>query len=480
MVGDLELIGQTRNFAGNALLQIVRRAAPVNGRAYDPDDSGEYGLVYSRFLYCPGNDSLLDASTGQILDVRISTANLEERLARQDARQAQLQARQAQLAPAQLTEEERELADQNDFRHGVAPDRVTSPVSFLNLTTSSGHSTLYVEEDETAEVLAGNTAYDYAEVFNHEEDYNKAYMESFYINYSDVSIKTEEKEENNSSWSHVSPTSLLASRPWPRLPPLPPSEEDVMESFENKANDNVRVQPATPTSWTGLMEGSFMASLDQQRSPMSDHSDLEPIIPTDPKRNLNTSTPDNVTVRTAQKSASKIPRPSAPRSGRRATSRVLRPEFLQPPGASNNTVVMTTVGTDDGDLAFPVMYDDVADDVTGVVGIHVITRDEDLDGERDALHHAIETEQLPPTPTHIPASAPTPAPAADYNNVVFTTTAGLVPIPSPLPTNTGVPGLKRRRLSSPPATSSSSSSPESLPRRSRRIMKRKPRRRHAK
>ena len=299
MVGDLELVAQTVNIQRTALIQVVRRpgAASVNARAYDPDSSGEYGLVYTRFVYCPRSDSFLDASDGQILDVRVSTADIEARLARHDREDFI-----ARHCTPQLTEEQQELvdlADDGNWRHGVAPERITSPVSFLNLTTQSGVSTLYVEEEEISDISGiqpANSAYDYVEVVNQEEEYDRAYSESFYINYSVLNNARDVGEEVGSSWSHVSGTSLLASRPWPKLPSLPSSSSNENEGGVIASND-VKREPTTPTNWTELMEGSFMASLDCQQSPESGDPGLEAIIPVEPNQRSFPVENDHVSTR---------------------------------------------------------------------------------------------------------------------------------------------------------------------------------------
>ena len=475
MVGDLELVAQTHNIRRNALVQIVRR--PVNGRSYDPDSSGEYGLVYTRYLYCPRSDSLLDATNGNILDMRVATADIEARLARYDREDFI-----ANYCSNEMTEEERELADQNDFRHGVAPDRMTSPVSFLNLTTESGSSTLYVEEEEVSdisEILPASSAYDYADAFNSEVVYNQMYTESYFINYAELNVVSEEGEGVNSSWSHVSGTSLLASRLWPRLPPLPSSStEGARADFD----ENIKKEPTTPSDWTELMEGSFMASLDCQRSPEVELPGLEVIVPMQPgfASNNAEASRSRVTTRTRTRLPG-IPRRRS-HSSKKSTSRIPRP--LCPNVSSNvspcrnaSAQVNTTVEM------ISATADEVLDGLGNTEAVNTaVTPEPQPRSQHQQSSHIGTVEMLTVNNGNLEIHGVQQLPLAtsQVSEALATTTASATGANiATSSVKAGVPGLKRRRLSSP-TSSSSTSSPDGLPRRSRRIRKRRPRRRFAK
>ena len=152
------------------------------------------------------------------------------------------------------------------------PDRPTSPVSFLTLTDASGHSTMYVEEQDDYDEegyhvelvgIAVDSAYDFADSHNSEEKYDKAYTESFFIDYNAVSPEARPRREISSSLSHISATSVLVSRPWPVLPPLPlhytngGAEGDEFESnpiVEEKFDTAASNLPSTPTSFATILD----------------------------------------------------------------------------------------------------------------------------------------------------------------------------------------------------------------------------------
>ena len=475
LIGNLELIGQTRNRDNNALLQIVRRPPNrLRARNWDPEDDGDFALVYTRFLFTNGDDSLLDASTGQIWDVRMSTENLEQRLDQLDRRYDQ----QPVLIP-ERTEEEKEQADLEDFKHGVVPDRPHSPVSFLNLTDASGHSTMYVEEQDDYDEegyhvelvgIAADSAYDFADTYNSEEKYDKAYTESFFIDYNAVSpeARSGRGTRSSSSLSHISATSVLVSRPWPVLPPLPTEgDQSGFESnpiFEEKYDTAASDLPATPTSFTGLLEGSFMASLDQQLSPETEQPGLEPIVPA------------SLSMR---------------RDGRNVAGLVTEriPERLH----LNGTVEMPTAN---GPILVP---------TPPAASTGSRSPISPISSPPSPIQHA--TPPNPPVtnnPTPISSPVPTanhPAPArprsrpgiprfprSNLPSPNFPTTSNppavpgvrrTSPIKIPSSVKPGVPGLKRRKMSPSASTSSSGSETDPRPRRSSRI-KRKPRRKYSK
>ena len=490
IIGSLELVGQTRNVQNNALLQIVRRP-PRNLRArdYDPNESGDFAVIYTRYLFSAGDDSLLDTSTGQILDIRVPTAVLDHRMD-EIARRAAA----APVAGPRLTEEEREAADLDDFKHGVAPDRVDSPVSFINLTNASGHSTMYVEEQDEYDAegyhvdlvgVATSTAYDYVDSHNQEEAYDRAYTESFFIDYNSVSPPPGTRS-SRMSWSHISPTMVSLARPWPILPPLPHSSggdqavNDDFGTFEDNS-DVAQAGPNTPVNFADILEGSFMASLDEQLSPDLSHPDLEMIVPSDLGQHHRET--DNATSVTSR--------------DRRPAGRPAELLYILHP---NGTVEMPTA--DYSTIPSPVhpinsapyyhansSNSPIPPAPASPPPSPIPVSQPDLETIQSSPHSSTEI----PRPGRLPWArgaddppAPTAAEATPTNNTETRsetpTRTEVIPTPAiPIPSQPrpGAPGLKRRKMSPCLSSSSSGAEPENMLRRSRRI-KRKPRRKYSK
>ena len=550
LIGNLELVSQGRNVANNALVQVVRRPPrSLRARNFDPDDSGDFAVIYTRFIFSAGDDSLLDATNGQILDVRVNTADLERRLDLIDRRQA---ARPEPLP--QPSEEEREQAALEDFRHGVVPDRVPSPVSFLNLTDASGHSTMYVEEQDDYDEegyhvelsgIAVNTAYDFADSHNIEEAYDRAYTESLFINYSAASPGAANlspvASTANSSWSHVSPTSVLISRPWPHphhLPPLPRSADGEHAEFDNnilleeKAEtdaDNGRSTP--PALITDVLESSFMASMDQRRSPVSEEPGFEIIVPSDPSQSHGDS--DLVTRRVGSYSYvdfteemdyslhvnGTVDMPTAsdlvlssPTTSSPTTSSPPSPIPPQTPPiispSSTPPSSPTYYGPEPNRCPCPGSASRIPQSVTepprsprspkSPVTIprpqRFLRSPTTIPRPNIPAPSAPVTIPKPNTPASAPSSSrPTSSSPPASNDPLTSAThrpatqagisrlqpASAIPIPPRSSVTSGVPGLKRRKLSPNKSSSSSGAEANPAPRRSRRIS-RKPRRKYSK
>ena len=123
------MVSQARSLdpSVNAIYQVVRR--PFEDDSVDT--SGKYAVIVTRYAFARNQDVALDNSNGEVMDLGFASWRLQARLDRVPSLTPRSYSPQGAGANPLNTS----LANREDFRHGVPPERLSNPCLDLNLTT---------------------------------------------------------------------------------------------------------------------------------------------------------------------------------------------------------------------------------------------------------------------------------------------------------------------------------------------------------
>ena len=194
MTRGMNIIASARSEDRRALVQVVHRPDPV-----DLDSSGDLAVILTRYDFASHQDSMLDATNGQILDNRVSTVNIERRFNWPDP----------PISPAaQCPALSETQADEADFRHGVVPDFIVGPCLSLNFSGEEFDSTLY---DENPHMLEELIEEEYMALVHAEQFHDEAYVNANFIEYSSPRLLNLATKPCYVSMTTAINTSFLAS-----------------------------------------------------------------------------------------------------------------------------------------------------------------------------------------------------------------------------------------------------------------------------
>ena len=219
VTGGLDIIAQTRGTDPRTMVQVIQRQTTPNS----PNQT-ELGVILTAYQFRPFGDTLLDASDGEVLDMRIRTEHLEQRLDR-------ISGAAANAASPALKDNQRQLneteADLDNFRHGVQQSFVKSPLKDL-LDTLGDDEEIVLYEEELS-VLVDETEKQYDDWVSMEDKYDEAYI-----------VVHDGFEEDNNVF--LSPDPQL-SRAW--------SLDDVSSVFSSSLL--AATQPESPDNSAGMI-----------------------------------------------------------------------------------------------------------------------------------------------------------------------------------------------------------------------------------
>ena len=204
VTGGLQVLAEVRGADRRSMFQVVARPTSPNS-----PNTTDLGLIVTRHQFGAYGDTVLDGSDGEVLDLRMRTEHLElrlDRLAGVPGDGGDEAAASPALKPFSLNET---LADLDNYRHGVQPSFIKSPLRDL-LDTVNDDEVLYEEEDS---LLVEETERQFENWATIEDNYDEAYIVVFEAPPADIFafVTPEHNLSRARSLGNIFNSSLLAA-----------------------------------------------------------------------------------------------------------------------------------------------------------------------------------------------------------------------------------------------------------------------------
>ena len=237
----MRIVSQAVSENRDSLIQVVHRVDPA-----DLDSSGEYAVVITRYDLARGADSVLDATNGEILDNRVSTARLEERINWPITPPAST----ATSAADSEAQAEAAEAKEDYYRHGIPQTNVSMPCQHLDFSGEEFDETLYSENPTGLEDLVSG---EHLEAVVFENNYDEAYISATFIPY-----------------AAITPPPSSSS-----------SEDNLARDLDCSVSSHPLPRPLNFSNLADVFESSLLEPIAAELSLDQDHRDMVPLQPED-------------------------------------------------------------------------------------------------------------------------------------------------------------------------------------------------------